>query len=139
MEKEFNPINTQEEFDAAVTARYGDIGNLQQQINTLTGERDTHAQTIAARDKTIAELQGKVKGYEATALKQRIAKEKNIPLDMASRLTGETEKDLRADADAMAGTLRAYKGAAPLADHQEHEEEGNRAGLRRLLRNMKGE
>lgn len=132
MANEFTPINTQEEFDAAVTERYGDVANLQQQISTLTGERDTHATTIA-------NLQKEINGYKTTELKQRIAKEKGIPMDMASRLAGETEKDLRADADSMAGVLRAYKGAAPLAEPQDNNEDGNRAGLRNLLRKVKGE
>lgn len=132
MAEQFTPINTQEEFDAAVTERYGDVQNLQQQVTTLTGERDTHATTIA-------ELQKQVKGYETAALKQRIAKEKGIPYEMADRLTGETEKDIRADAETLAGTLRTFKGAAPLAEPQQPTEDGNRAGLRQMLRKMKGE
>lgn len=132
MADEFNPINTQEEFDARVTEVYGDVKGFQGQITALTGERDTHAATIA-------ELQKKVKGYETTALKQRIAKEKGIPFDMADRLTGETEKDIRADAESMAGALRSYKGAAPLADHQQPAEDDNRNRLRRMLGKMKGE
>ena len=86
----FTPINTQEEFDSRVKELYGDVGNLQQQITTLTGERDTHANTIA-------ELQKQVKGYETSALRQRIAREKGIPAEMADRLSGETEKDIKVD------------------------------------------
>ena len=122
---EFIPINTQEEFEARVTEVYGNVKDLQGQITTLTGERDT--------------LQGKVKGYETAALKQKVAKEKGIPLDMAHRLSGDDEKALRTDADAMAANLRAYKGTAPLADPEPAAEEGKRAGLRSLLRGMKGE
>ena len=44
---EFTPINTQEEFDARVREVHGDVAGLQGQIETLTGERDTHAATIA--------------------------------------------------------------------------------------------
>ena len=104
---EFTPINTQEEFDSRVKELYGDVNDLQGRITTLTGERDAHADTIA-------QLQTKVKGYEMTALKAKIAKEKGIPAEMADRLTGEDEKGLRADADIMAASLRAFKGAAPL-------------------------
>lgn len=129
---DFKPINTEEEFNAAVKEKYGDVEDLQ-------GKITTHEGTIAARDKTIAELQGKVKGYETTALKQKIAKEKGIPLDMASRLSGEDEKSLRADADTMAASLKVYKGPAPLADTAPAAEDGKRAGLRNLLRGMKGE
>lgn len=122
---EFTPINTQEEFEARVTEVYGDVKDLQGKITTLTGERDT--------------LQGKVKGYETAELKQRIAKEKNIPLDMASRLSGDDEKSLRADADAMAATLRAYKGPAPLAEPNQTTESTSRTRIRAMLAKMKGE
>lgn len=132
MAEEFRVINTQEEFDAAVTERYGDVANLQQQVNTLTTERDTHANTIA-------QLQQQVKGYQTAELKQRIAKEKGIPMEMASRLSGETEKDLRADADAMAGTLKAYKGTAPLAEPDNLTESTSRTRIRTMLGRMKGE
>lgn len=132
MADEFTPINTREEFDAAVAARYGDVANLQQQINTLTGERDTHATTIA-------NLQKEISGYKTAELKQRIAKEKGVPMEMASRLSGETEKDLRADADTMAGYLRAYKGAAPLHDPTPKNVDNNRAALAQMLQNMEGE
>lgn len=130
---DFKPINTEEEFQAAVKDRYGDVEDLQ-------GKVSTHEATIAARDKTISELQGTVNGYKTAELKQKIAKEKGIPLDMASRLSGTDEKSLRADADTMAANLRAYKGAAPLADHENAgKEDGIRAGLRNLLRNVKGD
>lgn len=129
---EFTPINTQEEFEARVTEVYGDVKGLQGQITTLTGERDTHAATIA-------QLQGQIKGYEKTALKQRIAQEKNIPLEFASRLSGETEKDIRADADAMAGSLRNFKGAAPLAEPNQPTETTSRTRIKAMLGKMKGE
>lgn len=129
MAEEFTPINTQEEFDNAVREKYGDVSNLQGQINTLTGERDAHANTIA-------NLQKEVNGYKTAELKQRIAREKRIPLDMAHRLTGDDEKALRADADTMAGHLRSYKGAAPLANPEPAPEKGSRAATRRLLNNL---
>lgn len=129
---EFTPINTQEEFDAAVRERYGDVENLQGQITTLTGQRDTHATTIA-------NLQKELNGYKTTELKQRIAKEKGIPMDMASRLTGETEKDLRTDADTMASILRAYKGAAPLHDPKDKEPDAKTASMTSMLSELRGE
>lgn len=132
MADEFNPINTQEEFDAAVRERYGDVENLQSQIATLTGERDGHATTIA-------NLQKEINGYKTAELKQRIAKEKGIPMEMASRLSGESEKDIRADADTMASMLRAYKGPAPLADPEPKVTDEKTAAMKKMLQNMKGE
>lgn len=122
---EFTPINTQEEFDARVTEVYGDVKNLQSQVTTLTTERDT--------------LQGKVKGFETDALKQKIAKEKGIPLDMASRLSGDDEKALRADADSMAAMLRAYKGPAPLHDPAPKDPDPKTADMTNMLRDLRGE
>lgn len=129
---EFTPINTQEEFDARVREVHGDVTSFQGQIETLTGERDTHAATIA-------QLQAQLKGYENDALKRNIATEKGIPLEFASRLAGENEADIKADADRMAGLLRAFKGAAPLAEPVANTENTNRAHLRGLLGKMKGE
>ena len=129
---DFTSINTQEEFDARVRELYGDVTGLQGQIETLTGERDTHAATIA-------QLQGQIKGFETDALKRQIAGEKGLPLEFASRLTGDNEADIKADADRMTGLLRAYKGAAPLAEPAPNTENTNRAHLRGLLGKMKGE
>lgn len=132
MPEEFKPINTQEEFDAAVTERYGDVAGLQQQVEALTTERDTHKSNVDT-------LQAQVKGYQTAELRQKIAREKGIPPEMASRLAGETEKDIRADADAMAAALNGIKGPAPAYNPSNNEEKGTRAGLRSLLRNLKGE
>ena len=129
---DFNPIDTQEAFDARVREVYGDVSGLQSQIETLTTERDTHAATIA-------QLQGQIKGFENDALKRKVAAEKGIPLEFASRLTGENEADIKADADKMTGMLRAFKGAAPLAETVQTNENASRAHLRGLLGKMKGE
>lgn len=119
------PINNQEEFDAAVAEIHGDIAGLKNQVTTLTTERDT--------------LQGKVKGFETDALKRKIAQEKGIPMDMASRLTGDDEKALRADADSMAGMLKAYKGPAPLHDPAPKDPDPKTADMTSMLRDLRGE
>lgn len=49
-------------------------------------------------------------------MKQRIAYEKRIPTELASRLTGATEAEIYKDADIMLGIIRAIKGPAPLFD-----------------------
>lgn len=132
MAEQFTPINTQEEFDAAVTERYGDVQNLQQQVTTLTEERDTHANTIA-------DLQKQVKGYEVAALKEKIAREKGIPYEMAARLSGDTEKDIRADADNIASVLKAVKGPAPLANPNAQDPDAKTASLTNMLHELRGE
>ena len=122
---EFTPINTEEEFAARVKEKYGDIENLQGQITTLTGERDA--------------ANAKVKGYETAAMKRRIAQEKGIPAEFADRLTGETEKDLKADADAMAGMLRSVKGPAPIFEPGAPAPDAKTAGMATMLSELRGE
>ncbi len=127
------PINNQEEFDAAVTEAYGNVADLQGQITTLTGERDTHANTIA-------ELQKKVKTFEVNDLRRSIAKQKGIPMEFASRLTGETEKDISADADSLAAILKAAKGPAPLFQPgNSGGEDPKKAELSDMLKDLRGE
>lgn len=128
---EFTPINTQEEFEARVTEVYGDVKDLQGQITTLTGERDTAA-------KTVADLQSKVKGYETSALKARVAREKNIPYELADRLSGETEADIRKDADNLSQFIRSMKGTAPLFSNEPAAINTQDAALKQMLQNMEG-
>lgn len=129
---DFTPINTQEDFDARVRELYGDVDDLQGKITTLTDERDTGARTIA-------ELQAQVKGYEVSALKQRIAQERGIPAEMAGRLTGETEKDIRRDADAMAASIRKIKGPAPDFEPERRDPDAKTAALMNTLHELRGE
>lgn len=129
---DFTVINTQEEFEARVREVYGDVSGLRGQVDTLTTERDAHAATIT-------QLQSQIKGFETDDLKRKIAAEKGLPLEFASRLTGENEADIKSDADKMSGMLRAFKGAAPLAEPAPNTESTSRTRLRGLLGNMKGE
>ncbi len=130
MANEFTPINSQEEFDIRVNELYGDVKDLQGKITTITGERDANAATIA-------DLQKQVKGYETAALKQRIAREKRIPFEMADRLSGETEEDLRKDADTLFQFIRSVNGPAPL-HNPEPTVDTNDAALRQMLQEMEG-
>lgn len=130
---DFKPINTQEEFDAAVKQKYGDVEGLQGQIDTLTGQRDGHAATIQ-------KLQGEINGYKTAELKSKIAKEFGIPADMAARLTGADEKAMREDAKAMKASLKGFMGADPSYNNDKGGKGGSEdADLLSMLRSMKGE
>lgn len=117
---EFTPINTQEEFDAAVTARYGDIGGLQNQVSTLT-------ETCNGHQRRIDELTNENNSYRLNALRHQIAAEKGIPYAMAGRLTGTTEEEIRADADVVASYLAPTGSRSPRVNH-EHAKPGNGSG-----------
>ena len=132
MAEEFIPINTQEDFDKAVQEKYGNVSELQNQITKLTGERDTHANTIA-------DLQKQVNDYKLGELRAKIAKENGIPLEMAARLSGADEKALREDAKALAANLKSFMGADPNHNPSNNKSSGSDADLADMLRAMKGE
>lgn len=136
---DFTQINTKEEFDARVTEIYGDVKDLQGKITTLTGERDALQGQVDTLTGERDALQGKVKGFETGALRQRIAREKGIPAEMADRLTGETEADIRKDAETVAKLVRAIKGPAPLFDHEKTETDAKSDGLKSMLSELRGE
>lgn len=153
---DFKPITTQEEFDAAIGERikreresmakkYGDYDDLKKrvadqetQIGTLTKERDDNAKKYAGYDKAVADLQAQVKGYEASSVKMRIAHETGIPYEMATRLSGETEEDIRKDAAILARFVTKGKYTGPLKGDGPDGESAERASMRQMLQNLKG-
>lgn len=141
---EFVPINTQEEFNAAIgprlqrerqtiMAQYSDyeelkkkVGTLETQVTTLTGEKEA--------------LEKKVKGHETTSVKMRIAQELNLPASMAERLNGETEEDIRKDAESMAVIFKNVRGPAPLYDpNPQPAANNNDAAMAEMLHSLRGE
>lgn len=128
---DFIPISSQEEFNQRVQELYGDVEDLQGKITTLTGERDTHAATIT-------QLQGQIKGHETTALKHKVAHELGIPFEMAPRLAGETEEDIRKDAQVVAKFITAPYEAAPLYTRETGGASTTDAALEKMLNDMEG-
>lgn len=110
---EFTPINTQEEFDAMIGKRlererekvreefkdYDTIKStnvdLQKSIEALnTSNADLTAQLETAGKENAA--------LKLDALKTKVCIDKKLPLEMRSRLSGEDEEALSADADMLA-------------------------------------
>lgn len=95
MAEAFEPITTQEAFDAAVADRlapYADYDDLKAQN---------------------ADLNASIQTYETDALKSRIAHEVGLPFEMSSRLNGSTEADIRKDAQSLLKLLKPKSPRAP--------------------------
>ena len=140
---DFKPINTQEEFDAAIGARLkrerdtisaqyadyndlkGKVGTLETQVNTLTGEKEA--------------LEQKVAGYETNSVKMRIAQELGIPGAMAERLTGDSEEAIRKDAEAMAAIFKSVQCPAPLYTKDQPAATESDAAMVDMLHSLRGE
>lgn len=124
---EFKPIETQEDFDAAiqkrlaqkereVAARYegwmspDDVAKMKGEYEKTISDS---AQKLADHDKTVADLTARATKAEHTLLRQQVAASKGIPIELAGRLVGETKETLEKDAESFAAYL-SPKTAPPL-------------------------
>lgn len=101
---DFEPITTQERLDellAAERAKFEgyaspeNVAEYEKRIKTLTDK-------AAKLEKTNAELDSANKAHELNALKNKVARESGLRYELADRLTGTTEEELRADAQKLA-------------------------------------
>lgn len=97
---DFEPITTQEKLDellAAERAKFEgyaspeNVAEYEKRIKTLTDK-------AAKLEKTNAELDSANKAHELNALKNKVARESGLRYELADRLSGTTEEELRADA-----------------------------------------
>lgn len=150
MAEGFKTIETQEELNAIIgerlkrseTKHAEETADLRKEIETLKADKDALSKKMqeestkyAEYDKNLTELQGKVKKYETDSVKTRIAKEVGIPAELFDRLRGETEEELKKDAESLKALLPSReapgKGNAP-KDANGSEDE-TKAGLREML------
>lgn len=157
----FEPITTQEQLDqvigdriAGVKAKYegfDDYKKKAEDYDALKEEADGFEQQIAAMNKEIngddknpgykkqmAEMQGKIKKYEASSLKVRIANEHGIPFELAERLSGDDEEAIKKDAETMAKFLKK-KDVPPLRQSDPQKMDDKKTAMKNMLANLKGE
>ena len=130
---EFTPINTQEEFDAAIKDRlvrqetkirseYADYDNLKKQSDTWATEKQSYEKTIAdnktaydALNDQLTEANGKIAVFETDALKTKIAIETGLPMELRGYLSGNTEEEIKASAENL-GKYTKGSQVLPLAN-----------------------
>lgn len=158
----FEAITTQEQLDAVIKDRlererskfegYDDYKQKAEGYDELKGKTDDYETTIAELKKAIngdeknpgykkqvEELQGKVKGYETSLVKMRIAHENGIPFELAERLSGDNEEELKKDAETIAKFLKSAKGAPPLGSTEHQKADSKKAAMKNMLAGLKGE
>lgn len=126
---EFTPITNQEEFDAKIKER------LERERNSVTKQfanwisPEDNAKQVAEYQKQIDEIKAshsedsktietlttQVKAYETANIKSQVAYELGLPYGMASRISGETEEDIRKDAESLKELIGSTKPQAPQA------------------------
>ena len=134
MSEEFKVIETQEDFDKAIQKRLAraerEMAEKYQdylapdQIEKLKKEYEDKIQKaeeslkaasdkLASHDQIVADLTTRATTAEGKLLKNRIANESGVPYELADRLVGSNEEELKADAEKLASFL-GPKSAPPL-------------------------
>lgn len=113
---EFTPINTQDEFDAAIKDRLarqeakirGEYSDLEKQSQSWQAEKESYEKTIADNktafedlNQKYTEASGKIAVYETDALKTKIAVETGLPMELRSYLSGSDENEIRKSAEGL--------------------------------------
>lgn len=154
MPEEFKPIETQEAFDAAIKSR------LERNTRTVTEEVTKKYEGYLSPDEVatakeeqagkITELQEEIAGYKATisdlqaenkkhvnsTVKLRIAHEVGIPYELAEKISGETEEEIRADAENLAKYTSRGKPAPKYSSEPPEGKDTQKTAFREMLQSL---
>lgn len=147
---EFTPIETQEDFDKAIKSRLAQKDReLAEKYKNYLSPEDAEAmkadfkKQLEDANKTVKEAEDKLKNFDSTVseltkraevaetslLKNKVAYENKLPLELASRLIGSTEEELKKDAESLSGIIKPSaggNGAPPI--HIGSQTKGGNAG-----------
>ena len=151
---EFKEIKTQEEFDIAIKERiererktlsekYFDYDELKKQnteyeaqVSKLSGDKENLEKEKQQFENMVAELNSKIKSYETDSAKTRIALESGLPYELAKRLNGTTEEEIKKDAESLA-KLVSKKETAPISSGEPIKyADSKNEGIKKLVQNM---
>lgn len=157
----FEVIETQEQLDKVIGARIAKakesakaefqskldeldtlttkLEEKESKITSLTDELETAKAAKTANEAKIADLTTKVQKYEADSVKTRIAQEFGLDAGLANRLTGETEEDIRKDAEALKGIVGSTSVQRINYNPESTAKDEENAALKNMLQAMKGE
>lgn len=155
---DFKPIETQEQFDEAIKERLarenkkyegwtspdklqeikdGYEQNASKKFEGYTSPEDL--QTMKNDYETqIRTVKNENSSLKASQLRSKVANEFKLPTEMASRLQGSTEEELRTDAKTLAELVSTNKAVVlPLHDGSTGGNAGKNAAIKELLSQFK--
>ena len=151
---EFKKIETQEELDAlikdriererkSISEKYSDYEELKKkntdyeaQVSKLSEANKAYETKASGYEKQISELSSKIKGYETDSAKTRIALEMGLPYEVAKRLNGSTEEEIKKDAESLAKFV-SRQGSAPVSSTEPTSYDNSKeASLKKLAKSM---
>ena len=150
----FKTIETQAELDAiiksrldrekeSIKAKLADYEQLkahnaeleQQNAEYKTALEDAKTKASTS-EQSIADLQSKVTSYEQAQLRTKIALQNGLPFDLADRLAGSTEEEIKADAEKLAGLMNVSQGLSPLKSTEDPSIGSKDAAYHALVQNL---
>ena len=112
---------------------------LEKQFDETSKALEGLKSSSSKHEQTVSELTGKIKSYEADALKSRIAIETGLPYELSGRLSGEDEDSIRRDAENLAKFIEQKQPLPPLKSTEKPLVSGEDAAYKTLLDSFKGE
>jgi len=131
---DFKVIETQEDFDKAIKSRLAQKdreleekfkdylspqaaeamkADYEKQLEDANKNLKDIQDKLKTFDSTVSELTKRAEVAETSLLKTKIAHENKIPLELADRLVGSTEQEIKADAENLSGILKPQGNGAP--------------------------
>lgn len=157
---EFKIIETQEQFDAAITERIARAKEaarkefegylspeqqkkaaeeLEKKVRELTGKLTESEEKYTKSQSELAEQAKKIAKYETDSAKTRIAHELELSYDAVAYLRGANEEEIRKSAEGLK-TIIGNRSVPPLADPEgDAGKDGTKAAYKKMLKDMKGE
>ena len=157
----FEVIETQEQLDNVIGARIArakeaakaefqskldeldtlttKLEEKESKITSLTDELETAKAAKTANEAKIADLTAKVQKYEADSVKTRIARECGLSVELANRLSGDTEEEIKKDAEALKSVVGNVTVQRTQFSSDDGDKDDTKAALNSMLQAMKGE
>lgn len=114
---------------------YDDIKADNKTLKDTVATLENSLKDFEGFESKLAEKDNLIKEYEIKNLKYRIANENGIPLELASKLSGETEEDLKKDAETLSSFI-TKKQTLPLRT-TEPKVDDEMAPYKEMLENLK--
>jgi len=114
---------------------YDEIKEENEQLKQRIGELEGTVEELKGYKDQLTEKDNLIKEYELKNVKYRIAVEAGIPLALADRLSGETEEEIKADAEKLAGFVN-QKPTLPLKPTEPQNVDPKEQAYSKLLENL---
>ena len=133
---DFKVIETQEDFDKAIKARLSQKdrelaekykgflspedasamkADFEKELQEANKKVEEAQEKLSSFDETVSNLTQRAEAAENKLLKNKVAYENKLPIELSERLIGKTEEELKADAEKLSAAIKPQSAGAPPA------------------------